>query len=138
MNSTKDKAAELLRAYILTEAACRNHSSAYLSSPPPPDLKELSDAHRAAAAALWMGTDFEYAEDGFREIIWRWRYCKVMARKCGWMQRLGSTEEAAQMMRELRAAERAFVLMCGLTGIYRTAGFYLEEAFPNLKEKTPV
>ena len=117
----------------------RKHPHAYRSSPPnleTPEGREyqtLSTAYRAAEAVLWMKTDVEYDEDGFRNVVWEWRHAKVMARKCCWMQRFGATGDAAKAMRQLQEAESALATVCGRGHIYRTSCSYLEEAFPNLK-----
>jgi hypothetical protein len=131
---------EALRVYIVAEDALRKHPQGWLSSPPPetPDGQEymrLVDVAHDAAAALWMATDVEYSEDGFRDRVWNWRFWKVMARKCCWYQRFGTTFKAAWTMRQLQKAEDRLVEACGLTSIYRSPCSYIEEKFPNLKHE---
>lgn len=132
---------DCLRAHIIAEDALRKNDCSWMSVRPRRDSEEgkeyylLSEAHGAASAALWMATDVEYGEDGFREHVWNWRYWKVMARKCCWYQRFGTTRKAGATMAKLQKAEDALVAACGLTDIYRDPCSYIEERFPKLKFK---
>lgn len=134
-----EEVVERLRVYIEAERACRMNPHSWRSCHPDPETPEgreyarVSSDYQKATAALWMATDFEYAEDGFRDVVWKWRYWSVMARKCCWYQRFGTTFRAVRTMRKLQEAESRFVEVCGLTAIYRTAASYIEEHFPNLK-----
>ena len=132
---------ECLRAYILANDAARKHPHAYRSfhnphTPEGAEYERLSQASQKAASDLWMATDFEYDDSAFRSAVWTWRYWKVMARKCCWYQLGGKCHwRAGWTMGKLQEAETKMVEVCGLTGIYRTACSYLEEAFPNLKNQ---
>jgi len=137
------KVTTCLRAYILANDAVRKHPMAYssfhrLDTLAGQQYEQLSQAYHKAAADLWMATDFEYDDSPFRSAVWTWRYWKVMARKCCWYQLGGKCHwRAGWTMRKLQEAETKLVEVCGLTGIYRTACSYLEEAFPNLKSDRP-
>jgi len=48
------------------------------------EYQRVREAHYKATADLWMATDIEYDNDGFRDRVWYWRYWKVQARKCCW------------------------------------------------------
>lgn len=99
----------------------------------------LNDARNVAFSALWAATDFEYNEDGFRDVCWNWRYWKVMARKCCWYQKNVKTNHlAAQTMAEMSRAFAKMVEVCGLGEGFMSSCDYLEEAFPNLKCAKPV
>ena len=130
---------ECLRIYILTENSMRKNPCGWKSCGPrdTPEWREykvLREQHDEATAKLWMATDIEYDEDGFREHVWNWRYWKVMARKCCWYQTTHhGTELAAGTMSNLAHAEAQFVEACGLTSIYITACEHIEAKFPNLK-----
>lgn len=133
---------DLFRACIEFEDARRKHPQAYKSSPPHGQdgdgYKILCRAARNADAEFWSATDFEYSEDGLRDVIWNWRYWKVIVRKCCWSQRNGSTKWAGNAMASLQEAETKMVEVLGLSDIYRTGHSYLEEAFPNLKGESSV
>jgi hypothetical protein len=147
---------QALRTYLEVDSALRSNPQSIRSSPPPDNEEgraylRLQELYHQAYAALWAATDFEYAEDGFRDVCWKWRYWKVMARKCCWYQRGGAvgTESvfttikiklfgaeqnaAALTMAELHRAEDAMVEACGLLDSYRSSGSYLKQHFPNLK-----
>lgn len=130
---------EALRAYIVAEDALRKNPQSWKSSPPPqtPEGEEyhrLRDVHYKATADLWMQTDIEYA-NGFRAVIWWWRYWKVQARKCCHYQQIGKNQYAADVMQQLHMCEAAMVEACGLSEIYRSPGSYIAEQFPNLKKE---
>ena len=83
---------------------------------------------------LWRVTDGEYAEDGFRNIVWEWRYWNVMSRKCCWSQlSTGNSKWAGETMSELQKVETKLVEVCGLMDEYKPASYYIEKQFPNLK-----
>lgn len=150
---------EALRVYIeVNNLLCSNPQS--IRSSPPPDNDEgrayraLRREYMAAYADLWAVTDFEYEEDGFRDVCWDWRYWKVMARKCCWYQSHAYVPEpdltpsngftlhrfdnqfdaAAATMKKLHEAEAAMVRACGLWDIYRPPCSFIEDHFPNLKK----
>lgn len=131
---------EVLRAYILANDAVRKNPCGWMSCPPRDtpqwrDYAVLSEAYQKAYSELWMATDIEYDRSPFRDAVWNWRYWKVMARKCCWYQRFGSTFYAGRTMDKLQQAETKLVEVCGLSNIYRTACSYIEEQFPNLTKE---
>jgi len=93
----------------------------------------VSEAHHKAVADLWMATDIEYA-NGFRAVVWWWRYWKVQARKCTHYLQIGKNQYAADVMKQLHTCEAAMVEACGLSELYRSPCSYIEEKFPNLKK----
>jgi len=129
------------KVYIEANDAVRRNPCGYKSChgrPDDPVWKEyykLNEAYRKAYSDLWEATDVEYAEDGFRDKVWEWRYWKVMARKCCWYQKSIITDHmAAKTMRRLHLAEAEMMAACGLSD-YKSPCYYLEEMFPNLKSK---
>ena len=135
------KIIDALRAYIFANDAMRKNKQSWLSSPPPgretaegAEYHRVRDAYRKAKSDLWEVTDFEYGDDPMRKAVWTWRYWNIMARKCCWHQRFGSTRRAGWTMRKLQEAEDKMVEVCGLTDIYRSPCSYIEEAFPGLKK----
>lgn len=132
-----------LKDYILAEKELRENPISLSSSgeglsnsPKSIEYRHLCWTYAQTSMALWIHTDIEYQEDGFREFVWNWRYWKVMARKCCWSQRFGDTEWAKATMQTLQNAELELVKVCGLIDIYKTSCEYLEEAFPGLKMKS--
>lgn len=130
---------EAFRVYILANNAFRKSPCGWKSVRGPEDSPEwkeyavLSEAFQKASSDLWMVTDVEYEEDGFRDRVWNWRFWKVMARKCCWYQRFGTKFKAGWTMGQLAKAELRFVEACGLLSIYKSSRDHIEEAFPNLK-----
>lgn len=100
-----------------------------------PEYLAIAERDRAAKNKLWEITDMEYAEDGFRNFVWEWRYWSVMARKCCWSQRSGSTDWAAETMAKCGKAKLNFVKACGLEELYHSPHEYIEKMFPNLRTK---
>ena len=139
MNDDKEHVTKLLRDCIIAEDVLRKNPWSWKACHPKPDSPEGIEYNRLhtilydADAKLWMATDFEYDKDGFRDIVWNWRYWKVMARKCCWFQRFGTTYRAGRTMKKLHKAEEEFARVCGLLDIYRSPCSYIEEQFPNLK-----
>jgi hypothetical protein len=76
-----------------------------------------------------------YAEDGFNNVVWEWRYWSVMAQKCCWYQTLPPLLQwqAGYTMAQLQKAEQNFVEVCGLLEEYKPVSYYIEKQFPNLK-----
>lgn len=132
---------DCLRTYILAKDALRKNPTSWKSCHPLPDTEEgreykrVRDIYERAESALWAATDIEYDDSDFRDAVWNWRYWRVMARKCCWYQRFGTTFKAGQTMHRRQAAETRFVEVCGLSDIYRTANSYIEERFPNLRQE---
>ncbi len=139
-NPYKEELTKCLRAYILADKALRNNDWSWKSFHPDPKTPEgieyyrLQDEYQKASSDLWMITDCEYNEDGFYDIIWNWRYWKVMARKCCWSQKGGSTKWAGETMSKMSAAYEKLVEVCGLLDIYKSSCEYIQERFPNLKK----
>ena len=137
-NALKKEIIDALREYIKANDASRKSPCGWQSCAPgdTPEWKEyaiLSEKYRQASSKLWEVTNVEYDENGFYEFVWNWRYWKVMARKCCWYQRFGTTYKAGKTMKKLAKAEFEFVQACGLESIYRSSCSYIEEAFPKLK-----
>jgi len=134
--------AEIIRRfkiYVETQDALRNNPMSFSSvhhpkNPKYPEFKKQSEEAQQAYSNLWMATDMEYAEDGFRNFMWEWRYWKVMARKCCWYQKSIFTDYmASKTMLNLQRAETNFAKVCGLSENYKPSSYYIEKAFPNLK-----
>ncbi len=136
---TKTLVTNCLRSKIIAEHAMRGNKFSWASvhprrsTPEGEEFYRLQEEYEKAVSALWMATDFEYGEDGFREHVWNWRYWSVMARKCCWYQRFGTTWRAGRTMSKLGRAELKMVEACGLTDIYRSPESYIAEHFPNLR-----
>lgn len=135
MSDLKSEVIAAMREYILSEHAYRMRPEGWQSVPRSLSQEYLAIKERARAARskLWEITDFEYAQDGFRNFAWEWRYWKVMARKCCWSQSGGSTKWASETMSKLAKAEDNFVDACGLTDLYRAPSEYIERMFPKLR-----
>lgn len=128
------------KRYIDTNHAVRKSPCGWMSfhgpkeDPKWAEYYKLKDEYIKASSDLWMATDVEFAEDGFRNHIWEWRYWKVMARKCCWYQTsTGNTDKAVETMAELDIATRNMMYVCGLEEHYKSPSHYIEEQFPNLK-----
>lgn len=140
MKTTKEQVSDAFRAVILAEREARGNKWSWAAHHPDPDTPEgieferVSSALCKAQSKMWDQTDFEYDNDGFRNVVWTWRYWKVMARKCCWYQKtMLSTWRAGWTMRQLQQAEDDLVQVCGLQDIYKSGCEYIEEQFPNLK-----
>ena len=132
---------ECVKNYIEANDALRKNPCGWTACHPSKDTPEgeeyyrLNENYQDAYSKLWMTTDVEYNEDGFRDVIWNWRYWKIMARKCCWYQKLIPTYHlAAETMRNLQDAENKLIEVCGLTEIYKSSSYYIEKQFPNLKK----
>ena len=96
-----------------------------------------AEAHKWAEMELWNLTDIEYDEEPLYAACWQWRYCKVMARKCCWLQLKHPVEGsrmAGELMQNLHMAESNLMGLLGLMDEYKSPCQYLEEAFPGLKK----
>jgi hypothetical protein len=94
-----------------------------------------SKRYSKAYADLLLACDVEYGDDAIANAAWEWKYWKVMARKCCWSQRFGSTQWAGETMSKLQDAETNLMKVCGLLELYRPSCYYLEKAFSKLKMK---
>lgn len=137
----KDIITTALKEFILADRNFRNNPISWRSVMPhssDPSWSTFSaqrDRYRRAQMELWAVTDVEFAEDGFRNIVWEWRYWKVMVRKCCWYQTLPLflQWQAGHTMSKLQEAELNLVEVCGLMDEYKPASYYIEKQFPNLK-----
>lgn len=131
----KERITKALQRWIRANNALRKHPLAYsYRRESNTEFDELSKEYQESYKELWSATDVEYAEDGFRNIVWEWRYWKVMARKCCWYQlSTGNTRLAGETMTALQNAETKLVEVCGLTDEYKPTSDYIEKQFPNLK-----
>jgi hypothetical protein len=129
------------KAYMDAHHAARSHPLAFSSAVHPmsdeyPEYKAVNIAYQKAYSDLWMATDVEYDEDGFRNLIWEWRYWKVMARKCCFYQKSMLTSHlAGKTMRNLQDAESKMMTACGLDN-YKPRATILRKHFQNLKSKS--
>jgi hypothetical protein len=135
----KEEVINALREYIESEKALRARPeswAAYHSDNP--EFLAICKRHRDASKELWAVTDCEYNEDGFRELIWKWRYLTVMARKCCWYQRNPLTYHlSGQTMKKVHLAEYELVKACGLLDCYESPNVAIERQFPNLCSYPP-
>jgi hypothetical protein len=130
------------KAYIEANHAVRSNPCGWMSCHGPAtdpvwaEYFRLSDLYRKAASNLWMATDVEYGDDPIANASWNWRYWKVMARKCCYYQKFIWTDHmASKTMRSLHDAESKLMEVCELSELYKSPCHYIEEAFPNLKQK---
>lgn len=139
-NQTQLEIIAALKEYLEADNDLRRNPISWRSSLPHSSDPHWSsytrekDRYQAAVSNLWLLTDVEYDNDGFRNVVWNWRYWSVMARKCCWYQKDPLTyHKAGETMHELQQAETKFAEVCGLMNQYKPASFYIEEQFPNLK-----
>lgn len=137
----KEQITEALKEFIIANRELRNNPISWRSVKPyPTDPEWLTysvqqSRYERAEMELWSVTDVEFAEDGFRNLVWEWRYWKVMARKCCWYQTVPLLGyKAGRTMAELQRAEYNFVKACDLLAEYKPASAYIEEQFPKLKD----
>lgn len=127
MNAFKERLTAIAKRYIEAERACRANPCGYQSCPPRDtpewiDYAILSAAWREAESELWQATDIEYDEDPLRAACWQWRYCKVMARKCCYIQLKfpkDGSRMAAELMQNLHMAEMNLMGLLGLLDAYK-------------------
>jgi hypothetical protein len=135
----KQQVTAVLKHYIETKKALRSHPhslAAFKSKDP--NYAKLEEDYRQATRDIWEITDVEYNEDGFRDLLWQWRFSNVLARKCTWWMKTGNhTGVAAALMEDVDNYEKALVAACGLENIYESADESIRKHFPNLCSKTP-
>lgn len=141
----KQELTDAARECIRCEKICRANPISWSARGPDPRTEEgqkylfESDAWQKAESKLWMLTDVEYDDkDALRAACWQWRYCKVMARKCCFIQLKFPKEgsrTAGDLMSNLHHAEATLMKLLGLENEYKSPCQYIEEQFPNLRKK---
>lgn len=134
----KNEIINALKEYIEAEKDLRSCPETWSSSPRRSAMYNTARQRFVRAEKnLWHVTDIEYDEDGFRNIVWEWRYWKVVARKCCYYQLRQDYKSSKYTMENLTTAEYNFVKVCRLENIWESPDQAIIKRFPELISHRP-